>query len=196
MTKPDHNIDATLEQAWQTRKVRAKAPDVIKQQIMAKARRVEKGHNETSMSRWFWQLGAAASVILFFVVFLMPSGNRPLPETDQVTWLEVKSAHTVDTRKVSIGEELQQIEQHYAQRHQLIAADRQLARLTYSDKDRWTFETCDHQEIILSGQLLAMLQKYELAAPNIQPGTPVFIGFDDEGRITGIDDSRDGLVCE
>lgn len=196
----DSHFDSSLARHYQRSKSDAKAPTGIKQNVMLKATREDKDKQFGVSWQGLSQLAFAASICMF--VFLLLTPNQP-ENSLQLANRNIIEFHTIDgtpansqmTSRASINIAYAKLEQEYARNTLLIAGVQRQAKLKINGDGSWQLNTCEQHDLLLSGELVAMFDKYQLLPDLAQSGMVVNIGFDNKGHIIQIEASQSSMLC-
>ncbi|NCP64800.1 MAG: hypothetical protein GW763_17855 [Paraglaciecola sp.] len=191
MTKPTSDSEQQLRALYQQRKAQHTAPAGIKRRLL-----LAHQQQQNNQRHWFKRMTmvsvAAGTLLLLGLSFWQHQSwlNQPM----HVAEVEL---HSLAPQKQS-----QAISERYAKHYQDYLSQQQIlvfhhtkqAVLEHMD-DGWQLQTCDHQVVKVSQELVNALAKLNQIDEHLHLGDSVDIAFDESGIILAISASGKFLHC-
>ena len=182
-----------INQAYQARKRRHRAPASSKSLLMARAQKHANAANSGS-NLWNWSLGAVAASGLV-ILYQLVSWPQGLIEHDQVVSNMIEIHQIADenvslqepllARQQAIALEYQAVQQEFSERQQTLVAHHMREAVLLSTEHGLRLQTCDNTLLVISPALTqALQQQYRLEFG--EQDKHVAISFDQSGRIISI----------
>lgn len=199
----NHNDVEPLQQHYELRKRRHKAPRSIRELVISKARNNQQ-HVWQRFNLLNWTVGVSAlSALLllyqFVTIYLEP--NHVAPTQYQV--IQIHRLHQESSPTLNDIDRLQQQMTvlhadnyaRYLQTHHILTSHHsQIAKLLDTNGG-WELQTCDDQIVQITPQLVNAMWNAQLFDKSIQQGQLVNIQFDQQGRITSIHAAQTPYSC-
>ncbi|BDX04900.1 hypothetical protein [Planctobacterium marinum] len=198
MSESQKDFESRLQQQYQRQKQSAQPPESIKRYVLAKARRADKSPG--SGLQKLPMLALAASLLVLAWLVLLP--ERQLKQETQFTvidyhGLEAESSGSVDSAPaIQRRFEYNAAQQRYAYQSQLGNAERKVARLSIQLDGSWQLATCEQNALLISKELVALLQKQQRLPAVLQPEAPMEVLFANDGKILQINQTEAPLLCD
>lgn len=185
MTKLHKISDLDLNELYQKRKQKHKAPGSIKRAIVL----------NNTQSRLVWPsfnmlagVGVTASLMLLISLIVMQQSQLNLPPSrTELTLVEV---HSLDKKSQSLAENVQQRHaqhyQNYLKQQQILASHHKKSAVLHLAAEGWELQTCDQELLTISTELVATLQQLNRVDSSLKTGDYVNVDFDRNGLIVGI----------
>lgn len=195
MKQSDNKFESELARQYQQSKLNTKAPLALKQQVLLKAARADKENTTNYARHWSLQLAMAASILVLSFIVFMP--HFPDSSRHEVAHniIEFHSIDNTPSASEVTNIAYARLEQEYARNTLLIAAVQKQARLKINLDGSWQLNTCEQNNILLSKELVAMLDKYALLPELPESGMLVSVGFDEGGHIIQIEPKQSSMLC-
>lgn len=194
MSESHDDFERALQQQFQHQKKRVKAPDAIKRNLLAKARRNAGSRQPVFSLVNFQAVAVLASLFVFGWIFWWP-GDAPSSQPDMAMLeyhiLESEQA-TANAGALSYGS----LSDLATQSSTLLADNRKHVRLAIQPDGAWQLRSCEHNDMLLSKELVAMLQEYKRVPLAVSPDKPFDVLLAADGKIMQLRESTEPLICD
>lgn len=193
MSESHDDFERALQQQFQQQKNNVKAPDAIKRNVLAKARR-NAGEAQPMFSLVnFQSVAVLASLFVFGWVFWWPT-EAPTSH-NEMAMLEY---HILETEQPAANARALSYAalSDLSTNSTLSANNRKHVRLAIKPDGAWQLTSCEDQEILLSRELVAMLQDYERVPVTVSPDKPMDLLLAQDGKVLQLLESEEPLSCD
>jgi hypothetical protein len=191
MTKPTSDSDQQLSALYQQRKAQHTPPAGIKRRLLLAHQQQQ--HNQRHWFKRMTMVGIAAGTLLLLGLSFWQHQtwqNKPM-QVAEVT------LHSLAPQKQSqaISERYAKHYQHYLNQQQILVFHHKKQAVLEQMDDGWRLQTCDHQVVKVSQELVSALAKLNQIDAQLHLGDSVDIAFDESGIILAITASGRFLHC-
>lgn len=196
MSDARDDFEQQMQRAYKQSKKRAFAPSAIRRNVLARAKK-ESHQPWLQMSRNLAALGGLA-VSVVFIGFLFLQQVEPGGESSgkQARFVELHTlGGRVSSQQYAREVHYEQFLADYQQSQLLAKTISQQARLSIREDGSWQLDSCDQKQMVLSRDLVAMLDKHDRLSLSLSPGSIVQVSTSETGLITKIIGLQTPMMC-